>query len=72
MSKKFAVYITYGVYVDMPDTFDITNEDTYDTLKHDAVSKMFSHGQLEVATNCEVEAEDITEEMEEYTKWLSN
>lgn len=65
MAKKFAVYITYGVYVDMPDTFDFNNDEDYGGLKHDAVAKMFSHGQLEVATNAEIEAEDITEEFKE-------
>lgn len=65
MPKKFATYITYGVYVDMPDTFDLTNDEDYDQLKRDAVAKMFSHGQNAVGLDCEIEPEDITKEFME-------
>jgi hypothetical protein len=65
MAKKFVVYITYGVYVDQPDSFDVERDEEFDQLKRDAVSKMFSHGVLEVGTNSEIEYEDVTKEFEE-------
>lgn len=65
MTKKLVVYITYGVYVDQPDSFDVERDEEYDQLKRDAVTKMFSHGVLEVGTNAEIEYEDVTEEFEE-------
>ena len=60
--KKFVVYLSYGVYVDSPTGYDPDTDEGFDQLKHDAVAKMFSHGQLEVATNAEIEFEDVSEE----------
>lgn len=66
MSKKYVVYVTYGVYVDYPTDFDPNQSDeNFDQLKRDAVAKMFSHGQVEVGANAEIEFEDVTEEFQE-------
>ena len=56
--NKYVVYITYGVYVET----DPTNEDMITSM---AVSKMFSHGEVEVSQSCDVEITDVTDEEEE-------
>jgi hypothetical protein len=63
--SKYVVYITYGVYVDTVNELDLSSDEGYDSLKREAVSKMWTHGQLEVGTNAEIDYEDVTEEFKE-------
>ena len=63
--SKYVVYITYGVYVDTVNELDLDSDEGYDSLKREAVSKMWTHGQLEVGTNAEIDYEDVTKEFEE-------
>ena len=63
--SKYVVYITYGVYVDTVNELDLGLDEGYDSLKREAVAKMWTHGQLEVGTNAEIEYEDVTEEFKE-------
>jgi len=58
MSKRYVVFITYGVYV---------GADEYDEeyIIRKAVEKMFTHDESEVAGSCDAEIEDITQEFEE-------
>lgn len=65
MSKKFVVWVSYGVYVDAPDGLDWDSEEGYTYLRKNAVSKMFEVGVDEVTSSANIEAEDVTEEFEE-------
>jgi hypothetical protein len=63
--SKYVVYITYGVYVDTVEELDLESNSGFDQLKREAVATMWTHGQLEVGTNAEIEYEDVTKEFEE-------
>lgn len=65
MGKKFVVYITYGVYVDTPESVDLENDFDYLHIQELAVAKMFAHGVDEVSTAAEVEIEEVSNEFEE-------
>lgn len=67
MAKKYVVYVTHGVYVDIHnDDFDPDNNaEDHEKLQTAAVLKMWTIGYNEVKTECNIEWEDVTEEFEE-------
>ena len=61
-SNKYVVYITYGVYVDVDNTFDLASDEDNFKITAKAVEKLFEHGIAEVISACDAEIEDVTEE----------
>lgn len=61
--QKWVVYLSYGLYVDTDKDLDPDNEvNDYATLQALAVAKMWDHGFTTVATECDIEYENVTEE----------
>ena len=70
MAKKWAVWITYGVYVDTDKDLNPEIPDDHDELVSRAVEALWSRDIQTVISECSVEYEDITEEFENHARLM--